>query len=236
MKKKTNKIFGIILCALATILLLLMFLDFSVIILLICAFCYFVGIKCIRDSKRPDESPSEAVIVTPELTITSRNPADTKSYSYSVYGVRYENENGQDIQRLLAKLPAEGVDSSELYNCMTNSEIKDEFDEDDKVYIFDGITYDADLVPCEFDGAPAVKVYFVSESDGNVHIGWISKKDAPDVSDMIQKHDCSYSLEIEGGKYKHLEYDDEEDKYKVVTESGDDYFARVYISYPVDAE
>lgn len=155
----------------------------------------------------------------------------TREYSYSVFGVRYKNEDGKDIQKLLAKLPKEGLDSSVFYDCMTNSDIKENFDEDDRVCIFDGIEYDADLAACEFEGEPAVKVYFLSDELGPVHIGWISKQDAPDVSDMIKKHDCSYKLVIEGGKYKHLVYDEETDKCKVVTESGGEYFARVFISY-----
>lgn len=236
MKKKYSKIAGIILCVVATLLLMLLIVvhDFGIGYLLVIAFCYFVGIKNIRGANKAAEDP---VIYTPELTVKERGDKSSSSdrhYSYSVYGVRYKNEDGKEIQKLLAKLPKEGLDSSVFYNCMTNADIKEEFNEDDRVCIFDGIEYDANLVPCEYEGKPAVKVYFISDEKGPVHIGWISKDDASDVSDMIKKHDCSYKLEIEGGKYKHLVYDEDEDKYNVVTESDEEYFARVHVSYAVE--
>lgn len=239
MKKKYSKIGGIVLCVIATLFLLLLILvrDFGIGYLIVIALCYFIGIRNIRGAKKAAEAPAEdPVIYTPELVVKTRNNSSSsdRKYSYSVYGVRYQNEDGKDIQKLLAKLPKEGLDSSVFYDCMTNADIKEEFDEDDRVHIFDGIEYDANLVPCEFEGKPAVKVYFISDELGPVHIGWISKQDAPDVADMIRKHDCSYKLEIEGGKYKHLVYDDETDKYKVVTESDEEYFARVYISYSAE--
>lgn len=239
MKKKYSKIGGIFCVVVATLLLLIMLIskDFGIFYILLTAFCYYAGIINIRGAKKAAEAPAEEpVIYTPELVVKIRNNSSSsdRKYSYSVYGVRYQNEDGKDIQKLLAKLPKEGLDSSVFYDCMTNADIKEEFDEDDRVHIFDGIEYDANLVPCEFEGKPAVKVYFISDELGPVHIGWISKQDAPDVADMIRKHDCSYKLEIEGGKYKHLVYDDETDKYKVVTESGGEYFARVYISYSAE--
>ena len=237
--KKYSKVMGIVLCVLATLTLLIMLIsrDFGIGYLLVMALCYFVGIKNIRGAKKTAENPAKDIVIeTPELTVKMRgsSSSDRRRYSYSVYGVRYQNEDGNDIQKILARLPKEGLDSSVFYNCMDNSDIKESLDEDDKVYIFEGITYDAELVPCEFEGEPAVKVYFVSDNEGNVHIGWISKQDAPTVSDMIKKHECSYELEIEGGKYKQLIYDEDSDKMKVITESGGDYFARVYISYDVE--
>lgn len=236
MKKKYSKIAGIFCVVVATLLLLIMLIskDFGIFYILITAFSYYVGIKNIRGAKKAAQDPvAEPVIYTSDLSVREKSASSSsiRQYSYSVYGVRYKNEDGKDIQSLLAKLPKEGLDSSVFYDCMTNSDIKENFDEDDRVCIFDGIEYDADLAACEFEGEPAVKVYFLSDELGPVHIGWISKQDAPDVSDMIKKHDCSYKLVIEGGKYKHLVYDEETDKCKVVTESGGEYFARVFISY-----
>lgn len=239
MKNKYSKAGGIILCVIATLLLLLLILvrDFGIGYFVVIAFCYFVGVRNIRGARKAADQPvADPVVVTSKLTVTPRpkSSANTRIYSYSVYGVRYENEDGKDIQKLLAKLPKEEVDASDLYDGMTNADIKESFDEDDRVYIFEGIEFDADLVPCEFEGSPAVKVYFVSGDGEREHIGWISKQDAPTVADMIKKHECSYSLQVEKGAYKHLEYDADADKYKVVTESDSEYFAEVFIIYKVE--
>lgn len=239
MKKKYSKTGGIILCVIATLLLLLLILvrDFGIGYFVVIAFCYFVGVKNIRGAREAADQPvTDPVDVTSKLTVTPRpkSSANTRIYSYSVYGVRYKNEDGKDIQSLLAKLPKEGLDPSVYYDCMSNADIIEMEDEDFRVHIFDGITYDAELEACEFEGSPAVKVYFLSDKEGRVHIGWISKEDAPDVADMISKHDCSCSLEIEGGRYKYLEYDDLKEKYKVCIGSDKEYFAKVYISYSAE--
>lgn len=236
MKKKYSKVGGIFCIVVATLLLLMLILlkDFGIISVIIVALGYAIGIVNIRGAKKPPENP---VINTPELTVRSKIDKASSSirlYSYSVYGVRYKNEDGKDIQKLLAQLPKEGVDPELFYDCMTNADIKEDFDEDEKVHIFDGLEYDANLVSYECEGEPAVKVYFISSEREPVHIGWISKKDAPDVSDMIERHNCSYSLEIEGGKYKQLVYDYDEERDKVVTGSDEEYFAKVYISYSVE--
>lgn len=239
MKKKYSKIGGIFCVVVATLLLLIMLIskDFGIFYILLTAFCYFVGVKNIRGAREAADQPvTDPVDVTSKLTVTPRpkSSANTRIYSYSVYGVRYKNEDGKDIQKLLAKLPKEEADASELYDGMTNADIKESFDEDDRVYIFEGIEFDADLSPCEFEGNPAVKVYFISGNGEREHIGWISKQDAPTVVDMIKKHECSYSLQVEKGAYKHLVYDADADKYKVVTESDSEYFAEVFIIYKVE--
>lgn len=239
MKKKYSKIAGIFCVVVATLLLLIMLIskDFGIFYILITAFSYYVGIKNIRGAKKEAQDPvAEPVIYTSDLSVREKSASSSsiRQYSYSVYGVRYKNEDGKDIQSLLAKLPKEGLDPSVYYDCMSNADIIEMEDEDFRVHIFDGITYDAELEACEFEGSPAVKVYFLSDKEGRVHIGWISKEDAPDVADMISKHDCSCSLEIEGGRYKYLEYDDLKEKYKVCIGSDKEYFAKVFISYSAE--
>jgi len=149
----------------------------------------------------------------------SRTPSNLNEYK--IHGISYENEDGHDIQKLLSKFVKDQFEDDKL----SASEIKEELQYEDKVYIYPTMDIDVDLIPTTFDGEPAVKVMAETSPYVYEHIGWIPKRQAAEVVDLLNNYQCEMTGELIGGPYKYLDEDD-----KVASDSTE-YGGRVYLSY-----
>lgn len=147
-----------------------------------------------------------------------------REYSYAVVGVVYNNEDGTSRQKLLKSFLQE--ENYEKYGGMTNTDIKEECDFDEKYWEYPETGTDGYLVITEYDGEPAIKVF--ADLEEKVQIGWIPKESVSDIIDMVKKHPCNINIIVYGGKYKMLDFDG--DREVVVTDQKD-YGARMIISY-----
>lgn len=179
---------------------------------LICFKCYKeLGFKPLEDitaapllySWNDIKDGKEAYLARASRTTKS----DESYYSYKIVGTAYKNENGADIQKIL-KNYIEANSYDEPYFGMTNKDIKDEGQYDERIYQYEPVNADAELIPTEYNGDPAVKVMLIDEESDPVHIGWIAAEKAQDVIDMIGGDPILTSAEIRGGKYKFLNLDD----------------------------
>lgn len=151
-----------------------------------------------------------------------------REYNYAVVGAAYDNDDGTSRQKLLKSFLQEECD--EKYDGMTNKDIKEECDFDEKYWEYPETDTDGYLVITEFEGEPAIKVF--ADLEEKSQIGWIPKESVSDIIDMVKKHPCEVNITIYGGKYKMLDLDG--DKEIIITEQKD-YGARVIISYDADA-
>ena len=153
----------------------------------------------------------------------SKKNAPTRSNfeEYKVHGISYDNENGHSIQKLLSEF----VKTEYADDKLTSSEIKEELEYDDKVYLYPTMDINIQLVPTEFDGEPAVKVLGETSPLVYEHIGWIPKRNASQVVEIINNYDYNVTGELVGGPYKYRDKDD-----KICTDSTE-YGCRVYVTY-----
>ena len=157
--------------------------------------------------------------VTPKIKIVDSSPATLATYK--IVGTSYENDHGDDIQEILSEYVKKWFSDEKL----TAAEIREELEYDDRVYIYPTMDISVDLIPTTFDGEPAVKVMLEPEKDEYVHIGWIPKRNAAEVINLIENYDCGFSGELIGGPYK---YEDEDGE---LASDVDGYGGKVYISY-----
>lgn len=146
--------------------------------------------------------------------------------SYKLSGVTYDNENGKDIQREIAKIlrkyVSEGlIDKEDMFLGYDNSDIKDM---DICVSQYENIAFNAKIKKDTFEGKTCVKVYIENaDKKTYTHIGYIPKKhkQIQEVIDIINNNEnIGLTLYVTGGKNKRcrVETDDEyNEKYYVET-------------------
>lgn len=130
-------------------------------------------------------------------------PTRSNLVEYIVHGISYDNEDGHSIQKLLSGFVKEEYEDDKL----TNAEVKEELEYDDKVYLYPTMDISIKLEPTEFDGEPAVKVYGETSPLVFEHIGWIPKRKAAEVINIITNNDYEVTGELLGGPYKYLDDD-----------------------------
>lgn len=140
---------------------------------------------------------------------------------YKVHGISYDNDEGRSIQKLLSKYVKEEFDDDKL----SNAEIKEELEYDDRVYVYPTMDINVTLEPTTFDGEPAVKVMGEVSPLIYEHIGWIPKREAAQVIEIISNNECDITAELIGGPYK---YRDEDDK---IRSDSTEFGCRVYVAY-----
>ena len=146
-----------------------------------------------------------------------------KAYTFKVVGVTYDHGDG-DPQRILKLYMNEYGDHEFQYEGMTNAEIRDEMNYDDKVYQFEPVDFSPIMEPTKYEGAAAIRVLL--EDDNKVYvIGWIAAEQVETVNELLAKHVVDITGAVTGGKYKFVSYPDD----KVETET-DNYGATVTIS------
>lgn len=145
-----------------------------------------------------------------------------REYKTYVAGVKYENEGGKKIQKILASILKEYAD--EQYEGYTNKEIADEFYDGDRVYRYPTQELTAELVETTFDGEPAISVYCLEPE--RVNIGWVPKDEIERVQKLLASHDCDVDVYINGGDYKELQDGD-------VEKISGEYYANIIIKYTV---
>lgn len=154
-----------------------------------------------------------------QVEIANNAPATLSTYK--IVGTSYENDQGKDIQKILSKYVKKWFSDEKL----SAADVREELEYDDRVYVYPTMDITVDLIPTTFDGEPAVKVMIEDDPNEYIHIGWIPKQNAAEVSNLIENYDCSFSGELLGGPYK---YEDEDGKIK---SDIDGYGGKVYISY-----
>lgn len=150
---------------------------------------------------------------------------DKKTITFRVAGVTKKNDEGKDIQKLLAELAKDELMHSEPYGGLTYKEILEDYPSGEKVYEL----LDADfLEEIEFEFEPdnlydpnAIKV--IHEYIG--HIGYVPREDNVKVGKIIREKEYEISWKLVGGKYKYV---DEEDK---VRTGKDNYGVLIELSY-----
>ena len=153
----------------------------------------------------------------------------TESYRekwFNVVGVRYKNDAGNDIQKIIKSVMADRTEDE--YEGYKNKELIEEFDEGDRIYQYEITQLDAEIEETTFDGAPALKVHVLDPD--RIHIGWIAKDEIGKVSSLLAKHKCSIDVQLSGGPFKVIEWDDDEEKYSVKKDKSE-YYAKVCLSY-----
>lgn len=140
---------------------------------------------------------------------------------YKVHGISYDNEDGHSIQKLLSDFVKEEYADDKL----TSAEIKEELEYDDRVYVYPSMDISVTLEPTEFDGALAVKVMGETSPLVYEHIGWIPKREAAHVTEIINTRDYEVTAELVGGPYK---YRDDDDK---IRSDSTEFGCRVYLTY-----
>lgn len=156
-----------------------------------------------------------------KAALFSRPAVKKNLEEYKAHGISYENEDGHSIQKILSAYVKDEYEDDKL----SNAEIKEELEYEDKVYVYPSMDIRVILEPTEFDGEPAVKIMGETSPLTYTHIGWIPKRDAAHVIEIMNNHDYEVTAELVGGPYK---YRDEDDKIRVAsTEFG----CRVYLAY-----
>jgi len=140
---------------------------------------------------------------------------------YKVHGISYDNEDGHSIQKILSTFVKEEYEEDKL----SSAEIKEELEYDDRVYVYPTMDINVVLEPTEFDGEPAVKIMGETSPLVYAHIGWIPKRDAAHVIDIINNYDYAVTAELVGGPYK---YRDDDDK---IRSGSTEFGCRVYLTY-----
>ena len=154
-----------------------------------------------------------------QIKIVDSSPASLSTYK--IVGTSYENDHGDDIQEILSKYVKKWFSDEKL----SAADIREELEYDDRVYVYPTMDITVDLIPTTFDGEPAVKVMLEDDPNEYIHIGWIPKRNAAEVINLIENYDCGFSGELIGGPYK---YEDEDGK---LASDVDGYGGKVYISY-----
>lgn len=151
------------------------------------------------------------------------SPSDVKKNSeeYKVHGISYDNEDGHSIQKLLAAFVKNEYENDKL----SSAEIKEELEYEDRVYVYPTLDISVILEPTEYDGQPAVKVMGETSPLVYSHIGWIPKRDAAHVTEIINNNDYEVTAELVGGPYKYRDSDD-----KICSDSTE-FGCRIYLMY-----
>lgn len=140
----------------------------------------------------------------------------TNTKRFKVFGDG-TNEKGEDIQKLLARLPKEEIDKDDLYGgYSSNKTLKEDGELDHEYYIYAGETLDCDLVV----SGDTVKVYMLDH-----HIG-----DLPELKPILDScKEYAADIMVLGGKYKMLT-GDEFEGYEIET-GEDEYYAIVQVDW-----
>lgn len=147
-----------------------------------------------------------------------------RHYRYYVHGLNHKNEEGK---KTITVILTAGLKINDFYRELK----KKDFDDDPYMQVseFEDVALEAELVPTEYEGEQAVKVY-VRDGEERHHAGWISKEKAEEVADIIKKHRCITWMEIDGGKVKSLGVT-EQGKDKIIIDEGEDPFPVVNVEY-----
>lgn len=148
-------------------------------------------------------------------------PTRSNLEEYKAHGISYDNEDGHNIQKLLSAFVKSEYEDDKL----TASEVKEELEYDDRVYLYPTMDINVILEPTEFDGEPAVKVMGEVSPTVYQHIGWIPKRDAAHVIEILNNYDYNVSAELVGGPYK---YRDDDDK---IRSDSTEFGCRIYLTY-----
>ena len=140
---------------------------------------------------------------------------------YNIRGISFDNDEGHNIQKLLEEFVEEEYSDDKL----SSAEIKEELEYEDRVYVYPTMDINVRLEPTTFDHEPAVKVLGEISPLVFEHIGWIPKRKAAHVIEIINNNDCQITAELVGGPYK---YRDENDK---VCSDSTEFGCRVYLMY-----
>lgn len=151
------------------------------------------------------------------------SPADVKPNfeEYKVHGISYDNEDGHSIQKLLAAFVKDEYEDDKL----SSAEIKEELEYEDRVYVYPTLDISVILEPTEYGGEPAVKVMGETSPLVYSHIGWIPKRDAAHVTEIINNNDYEVTAELVGGPYKYRDDDG-----RICSDSAE-FGCRVYLAY-----
>lgn len=155
--------------------------------------------------------------------IGQKNPTPTRSNfeEYKAHGISYDNEDGHSIQKLLSAYVKDEYGDDKL----TAAEVKEELEYEDKVYLYPSMDINVKLEPTTFDGEPAVKIYGETSPFVYDHIGWIPKRDAAHVTEILNNYDYKVTAELVGGPYKYLDDDDK------IKSGSTEFGCRVYLTY-----
>lgn len=157
---------------------------------------------------------------------------------FKVNGVTFENEDGNDIQRIIKKEIRELKESgliNEKYEGYSNKEIKEM---DLNVQEYSDITFDVKIKEAIFEDKPCVKIYIEKNNGDYVHIGYLPKKLLKEYN--LYKEDAiniTGTAELVGGKYKHCICYEEDYEEKTEVETIElDYGLLVNLNFEYEKE
>lgn len=145
-----------------------------------------------------------------------------ETFMFRVVGVTKENERGKNIQSILksviktyrdegALIPFDGMTNNQLVREYNEGFGSDNIGEYESQYLYNII----ELVqePDNYYDGNAVKVYITDANKEKHHIGYVGKDDNLKLNQLIENYDLKRShIELLGGKHKHIEYDEYDDK------------------------
>lgn len=163
-----------------------------------------------------------------EAYLNPKKNSPLREYTFKVAGVTFDQGDG-DPQKILKKYQAENCDRDYQYDGMTNKDIKEDLNYDDKVYQFEPVEFSPLLERMKFEGKDAIRVSMDTESDAGVLvIGWIPADKVETVNALLDGSVYDITGAVTGGKYKYLSYPDD----KVETET-DNFGATITIKIQI---
>ena len=146
-----------------------------------------------------------------------------KTFKFYVEGVLNKNEDKEDIQDGIVKIIRQYrrnkyFDSSDLYNGMTNSEIKEMYS---NVYQYEGIGFDGNIKADKYKNKDRVKIYIDTFDEKEFHIGYAPEDQIQEIIKCLNDEEIDkYAVRvyITGGKYKYVEEDYYDEKLKIETD------------------
>ncbi|WP_339227853.1 HIRAN domain-containing protein [Oceanobacillus sp. FSL K6-2867] len=173
-------------------------------------------------------SKSEAFeVAKTQMSATTRiekpiKPKVNREISFKVSGVTKVNEDGKDIQAILKKIANQYKREHELesFDGLTNKEIIDDYfdniGEFEDQYIYNKVKFILEEQN-KYD-KDAIKVYLLDYNDSKYHVGYVKRDSNKALKyELIHNKLLKTETEFTGGKYKHIDYDDFNDKDIVTT-------------------
>lgn len=171
-------------------------------------------------NKKPDEPKQVIVKAEPEEKMQEK-PIDEKTavaqqerpkathkiqdYKFNVAGISFREED------IMQNLLEENIDFE-----MTKKEIVDAGMDDERIYQYDYWTDKVKMVD-EPDNEYDPKAIAIYADD--IKIGYVKKGSTGRIRNLLKKDVTQISITIQGGKYKYVKYDWEEDSYDMFRDS-----------------
>ena len=134
---------------------------------------------------------------------------------FNVAGTTFNNEDGSNRQDIIEKIVNNGIKNEYLipYNGLTIKDMKQDYY--DRLYYVDGQELsDIKFKEKNIKNEKAIMILLNDFNDNYVEVGYVPKNKIEEISTIIKNNDYKVRCFIRGGKYKEIEYYDEDYQYK----------------------